>query len=131
MVFSIFFPPEAAEVATKTVSKEVATAKVSKQVMTKKIISKEDSETTKKAIEEPRECDYEKNCTKLYGVIETMHFAVALVFLNTGLWPGDYFKDKLLPKDHLKTWVRMHAAGKVPYLYLELTILNSFFYLSL
>jgi hypothetical protein len=111
MVFSIFFPPEAAEVATKTVSKELATARVSKQMMTK-MISKEDSETTKKAIEEPRECDYEQNCIKLYGVIETMNFTVALVFLNTGLWPGDYFKDKLLPKDHLKTWVtRFEGTG--------------------
>jgi hypothetical protein len=105
MVFSIFFPPEAAEVATRRISKDVASERVPKQVMTK-MIAKEDSETTtKKAIEEPRECDYEQNCIKLYGVIETMHFTVALVFLNTGLWPGDYFKDKLLPKDHLKTWV--------------------------
>jgi hypothetical protein len=111
MVFSLFFPQEAAEVATKSTPKEVATEKIHKEVTTK-MISKEDSDPTKKAIEEPRECDYEKNCIKLYGVLEQMNFTVALVFLNTGLWPGDYFKDKLVPKDHLKTWVtRFEGTG--------------------
>jgi hypothetical protein len=114
MVFSMFFPPEAAEVATKAgSSKEVAKERerIRRDVMTKRI-SKEDAETTTKAIEEPRECDYEQNCIKLYAVIEKRNFTVALVFLNTGLWPGDYFKDKLLPKDHLKTWVtRFEGTG--------------------
>lgn len=111
MVFSIFPPPEAAEVATEGMPTQGATTTIPKQVMAK-IISKEDLDTTKKANEEPRECDYEKNCIKLYGVLEQMNFTVALVFLNTGLWPGDYFKDKLLPKDYLKTWVtRFEGTG--------------------
>jgi hypothetical protein len=90
MVFSLFSSPEAVELATKR-------------------ISKEDLNTTKKPIEETRECDYEKNCIKLYRAIDEKNFTVALVFLNTGLWSGDFFKDTLSPKDQLKTWVTRFA----------------------
>jgi hypothetical protein len=100
-------------VATKRGSKVVSRERTPKGGTKKTISNKEVWETTPKATEEPRECDYEQNCTKLYAEIEAMNFTVALVFLNTGLWPGDYFKDKLLPKDHLKTWVTKHVATRL------------------
>jgi hypothetical protein len=57
-----------------------------------------------------QECDYEKNCTPLYGYIEAAvqdsDWDPIIKFLDTGYWPnGGLFQDTFTPAQQSRTWV--------------------------
>jgi len=59
---------------------------------------------------EPQECDYEKNCTPLYGYIEgavrDTDWDPIVKFLDSGYWPsGGLFADSMTPAQQARTWV--------------------------
>lgn len=57
------------------------------------------------------ECNYEKNCTRLYKGIEREEWDVIASFLDTGYWPGNFFPDDATPQDQARTWVTRFQPG--------------------
>ena len=51
------------------------------------------------------ECDYKKNCTRLYKKIEERDWEAVCDFLDRGSWPDSKSPDKLSPKKQTMTWV--------------------------
>jgi len=53
-------------------------------------------------------CDYDKNPTPLYRNLEQHQWGAVSRFLKTGVWPGDFFSDKLTPKEQVRTWIHRY-----------------------
>jgi hypothetical protein len=66
-------------------------------------------DSSKSTTDESLECSYE-NCTPLFRRIERGDWGDVMCFLDTGYWPGDFFKDPIgSPTEQAKTWVyRFH-----------------------
>jgi hypothetical protein len=58
----------------------------------------------KSTTDESLECCYEK-CTPLFRRIEQANWGDVMCFLDTGYWPGGFFKDPLSPAEQARTWV--------------------------
>jgi hypothetical protein len=57
------------------------------------------------------ECDYEKDCTRLYKKIENAEWEDVIIFLDKGYWPGHLFRDTISPADQARTWVTRFQPG--------------------
>ena len=51
------------------------------------------------------ECDYDRNPTTLYKMIEAQNWTAVNHFLLTGYWPGSFFSDSIDAAVQSCTWV--------------------------
>lgn len=70
-----------------------------------------DAEDDTETIVDALECDYEKDCTPLYKRIENAEWEDVAFFLDSGYWPGHFFKDSVSPADQARTWVTRFQPG--------------------
>ncbi|CAB9499081.1 Ankyrin Repeat [Seminavis robusta] len=53
-------------------------------------------------------CDYDENPTPLYKALEYHHWGAASRFLKTGVWPGNFFSDRMTPREQVRTWIHRY-----------------------
>jgi len=56
-------------------------------------------------------CDYDENPTPLYKAMERQQWGAVSKFLKTGVWPGDFFSDRITPREQARTWTHRYDNG--------------------
>ena len=69
-------------------------------------------------------CDYDVNATPLYKSLERHQWGAVSRFLKTGVWPGDFFSDKLPPRVQARTWIHRYDRGPPAVVVRETSVLD-------